>query len=187
MTSVSDPKLFLALPVEKEARDILQNFIEKARKKFPDVHWCVPSGLHLTLHFFGYTKPAQIPLIHHAAAEAAAAASKIRLRFQGGGFFPGPGNPRVIWAGVQGDLKALFSLQKTLGQKLLEAGFEIDERPYQPHVTLGRVRHKNQLPSPEDLTFPESPEQLTSVVALYESKRSPKGSLYEILETFDLS
>jgi RNA 2',3'-cyclic 3'-phosphodiesterase len=53
----------------------------------------------------------------------------ITLRVAGGGRF-GP----VIWAGLGGDVDRLAALRETVLGVL--AGFPVDERPFQPHLTL---------------------------------------------------
>ena len=45
---------------------------------------------------------------------------------------------RVAWAGCGEPPAALLTLEARLGEKLRGLGFELEERPYTPHVTLLR-------------------------------------------------
>lgn len=181
-----DRRVFLALPIDRETQGLVAPFLEAAVEKFPEVLWCDPRGLHLTLHFFGYLDSDRIAVVHDVVSELTAKSGKLKLSLSSMGFFPDAGRPRIIWAGVKGQTAALSQLQSALSEKLRTAGFEIDPRPFSPHVTLGRVKRK---PLPADfsrLQFPECPERLFSEIALYESQSTPQGSRYEILETFSL-
>ena len=51
--------------------------------------------------------------------------------------------PRKLAAGnwkMNGDLAALSALQEAVEEAMKNLGFSPEERPYSPHLTLGRVR-----------------------------------------------
>ena len=56
------------------------------------------------------------------------------------GVFPNPRRPRVLWAGLDGDLATLSALQIAVDQAVETLGLPKDDRPFSPHLTLGRVR-----------------------------------------------
>lgn len=186
MTGDHDRRVFIALPIDREIREIARVFLRDAEQRFPEVLWCEPNGLHLTLHFFGYVDPDRRAVIHDILDAAARTAPKLKLSLSSLGFFPDAGHPRVVWAGVAGQTLPLANLQSSLAEKLKAAGFEIDPRPFTPHVTLGRVKKKPLSQDLQSLRFPACPEHLFSEAALYESRPTPQGSRYEILETFSL-
>lgn len=43
----------------------------------------------------------------------------------------------IYWLGVEGN-ETLFNMQKKLHQSLIDKGFELEDREYRPHITLGR-------------------------------------------------
>ena len=43
----------------------------------------------------------------------------------------------IWWAGL-GECKPLFSLQRDLSDRLIDAGFDLEKRAYSPHITIGR-------------------------------------------------
>ena len=59
------------------------------------------------------------------------------LRFGPIGAFPSPRRPRVVWLGVEATPELRF-IKDDLERRLAELGVEREQRPYQPHVTLGR-------------------------------------------------
>ena len=61
------------------------------------------------------------------------------LSIAGGGAFPPRRRPRVLWAGVAGDLDALRRLADRVDAVCAELGYDDERLPFSPHVTLGRV------------------------------------------------
>jgi len=59
------------------------------------------------------------------------------LAIAGAGTFPDRGAPRVLWAGLTGDLPALTALAKTGARRARHARIRLDRKPFRPHLTLG--------------------------------------------------
>jgi len=49
---------------------------------------------------------------------------------------------RVAWAGAEEPTPGLLSVERTLRDSLRSRGFELEERPFNPHVTLVRKAEK---------------------------------------------
>ena len=72
---------------------------------------------------------------------AALMAAPMELGIAGLGTFPPKGPPRVVWAGVTGEVEPLGKLVDALENGLAETVRVAPEtRAYHPHLTLGRVR-----------------------------------------------
>jgi len=104
------------------------------------------------------------------------------------GCFPGPAQPRVLWAGVEEQpevLGRLAALRNRVWQAALALGWRPPrrerERPFEPHVTLARVRpdadpiHR----AFHDLTFDHA--WLPVEVTLMESRPQRSEQRYEPL------
>jgi len=134
-------RLFIALnpplPVKKEITDIIINLGQKNQ----GVKWVRPEGLHLTLHFLGYLNEGQNQNVQAAMAALAEKFEQMDFIFKKISAFPSLQKPRVIClSGEQISGNSVFALQKALGNKLAGLGIELDHRPWQPHITLGRVK-----------------------------------------------
>lgn len=132
-------RLFIALPLPLQVREALAAAQERLRSGHFPVRWTNVEGLHLTLQFLGESESALVsPLIDGLSALET---SSIHLMLGGLGAFPDLQRPRVIWAGVGGDLAALDRLRTAVLTVTTGLGFPADPRPFTPHLTLGRLRN----------------------------------------------
>jgi len=104
------------------------------------VRWVAPESLHLTLKFLGDTPEERVPEVIGALEEATGAHGPLDLVIGGFGTFPHRGPARVLWVGVDGDLDGLAALAAAVERSLAPLGWPPEERPFTPHVTLGRAR-----------------------------------------------
>ena len=75
-----------------------------------------------------------------AAGPAVAAAPPMTLRLAGGGRFGSQRRPQVAWAGLEGDVGPLVDLARRLAAVARSLRLAVEERPFRPHLTLGRWR-----------------------------------------------
>jgi len=104
-----------------------------------EVRWVRLDGIHLTLRFLGPTLDERLPSIEAAMRDAAAGSGPFRVSLAGAGAFPAAARPRVLWLGVPEGADALGALARRLDDGLVTAGWERDERPFRPHLTLARA------------------------------------------------
>lgn len=133
-------RTFIAIELGEVARAFLIRESARLARELPAVHWADPAGLHLTLAFLGELDDARLADAQAATGEAAPVVAPFALRIAGLGSFGPPTSPRVVWAGVAGDLPALARLHAALSAALEQRGFALDTRPFAPHLTLARVR-----------------------------------------------
>ena len=143
-------RAFIALPLPPEWTAALAATIAQLRSSIPAgvVRWANPEGIHLTLQFLGNTHASLIPDISAALTRyltgpmpgPTAGPAPPVLTLSGLGAFPSGDRPRVIWAGVSGDLHALAALRQSALHATAGLGWPDDKRPFRPHLTIGRVR-----------------------------------------------
>ena len=134
-------RAFIAVQISPAARKALAEVIERLGIAVPrGVSWVDPKSVHLTLKFLGDIAPSLTKQILEAARRSGQGTRSFRLHLSGLGMFPNQRQPRVLWAGVGGDLDALSGLQGALESALEELGFPREGRPFSPHLTIGRVR-----------------------------------------------
>src|SRR6266849_8045325 len=137
-------RTFIALELNAALQRFLGEIISHASQELPDVRWVDPAGIHLTLAFLGELTDKQLAAAIGASEEAAQKATPFEYRLKGLGIFGSPQQPRVIWMGIE-DLPSgqiygspLQQLHRVLTKELELYGFEIEKRPFSPHLTLAR-------------------------------------------------
>jgi RNA 2',3'-cyclic 3'-phosphodiesterase len=136
----SDWRLFVAIPMPDEVRQLIGRVIQLLSHENWPVRWIDPETAHMTLHFLGATPPERAELLRLALAGPVGKIEQFTLRTSNFGVFPNPRQPRVLWIGLDGDIPRLERLHKDLGVSLQRLGFEAETGKINPHITLGRVR-----------------------------------------------
>src|SRR5207344_3659032 len=75
-----------------------------------------------------------------AALEQPLAIAPFDLTLAGTGAFPESGAPRVLWMGVEQGKDGLMAVEREVSARLSGLGIPREERPFNPHLTLARVR-----------------------------------------------
>ena len=99
-------------------------------------------NIHLTLAFLGELDAAGEALARTLADRVRGTAFTLSLD-ELGGFR----RARVAWAGASTPDPALMAVQAGLEARLRDAGFELEERPFKPHVTLARKVERTPPPA----------------------------------------
>jgi RNA 2',3'-cyclic 3'-phosphodiesterase len=174
-------RLFAALPIPDPARSAIVALLDNLRRSDLPVRWIRPEGIHLTLKFYGEVMPERLDVIEEALRFAAAGTGPIPLRLSEVGAFPTVARPRVLWIGMDAP-PALELLQDRLERGGEEIGFPPEGVPFQPHVTLGRVREGHRLPPGALDAFPAPTNTqpfLAEQLVLYESVLTSDGPRYQ--------
>lgn len=182
-------RLFAGIPVVDAAWREIIALLGRLREGDWPVRWVHDEGLHLTLKFFGEVAPERLDVIAEAVRFAGQGTGALDLRLDGLGAFPSAVRPRVLWVGIAGP-PPLELLYDRLERGAEAIGFPPEGAPFNPHVTLGRVREGHRLP-PGGLE--EAGRTLTPVtflgsrLVLYESLLTTQGPRYEARLTLELA
>ncbi len=142
-------------------------------------------NLHLTLKFLGEVPRSGVDELAGLMEAAARDIPPFEFRVEEGGGFPSLAAPRVLWIGIREPLELVRKLHQNMENALSAAGFPREERPFHPHVTVGRV--KGKLPRGWGETYASAVSGATfgAVIVtsyrLYESRLSPSGARYTVL------
>jgi 2'-5' RNA ligase len=141
-------RTFLAINLSDEAREALRREIASLAGALSSVRWVNVASLHLTLAFLGDLDDERLAAAHEATQAAARQGAPFTLTLDRLGTFGPAHAPRVIWAGVGGEVAALRRVQSALADELDRRGFPPQEHPtYSPHITIAKI--KSRLPAPE--------------------------------------
>ena len=107
----------------------------------PAVKVVAADQLHVTLKFLGETDESLLPFLSAMIQEVAGGEFKCRVNLGGLGAFPRIERPTVVWAGMSG-ADVLNRLAAEFEERSATLGFARETRPFEPHVTLARVKFK---------------------------------------------
>ncbi len=180
-----DPtRTFLAVFPPNDVVLRLAAAIDALKQPGDGVGWVRPANLHYTLRFLGALAPAQVEAARRAAAAAAGGAAPFTVRLGAPGMFPDARRPRVLWLGAAEGASALTRLASGLETALAREGFAPADKPFAPHLTLGRVRDAADGPAVArrfaGAEFPGAGFDVRELLVV-KSTLDPGGARYEVI------
>lgn len=134
-------RLFLAINLAPDVRRDILDATAPLRETAPEASWVDEPRLHLTLKFLGEQPAERLDEISAALSGVAAAHRSIVMGVGGVGAFPNFRRARIVWLGVEQDPRLeLLHHDIELAYEALE--FELEGRPFRPHLTLARLKHR---------------------------------------------
>lgn len=169
-------RLFFALWPDDDVRMALERATRKLVRRSGGRPTRV-GNLHITLAFLGQIESSRV-------ADVLAVGERVR-----GAPFSLELNRVQIW-GRSGVLcllpsappEEVMALERALRNELQAARFEIDPRPYRPHLTVARKVSR----PPRNLSLDGSVDWFNERFALVESVTERQGARYEVLESWTL-
>ena len=121
-------RLFVAINFSDEIKDVLDGLTKDLRNHSSGGNFTKRENFHLTLAFIGETDRCRDVkrIINTVERE------KFDISLSGAGNFGD-----IQWVGLSRSAE-LEALSSEIKEKLISAGFDIDRKPFRPHVTLAR-------------------------------------------------
>jgi 2'-5' RNA ligase len=187
-------RTFIALELNEALQRHLSGMIRQMASALPDLRWVDPSGIHLTLAFLGELSDEQLAEAMQAAEVAAQSMGAFDYRLSHVGTFGSQRQPRVIWVGIEEPSGALVRLHRVLNRELERRGFDVDTRPFSPHLTLSRIKAPLKAEEIQTLqrflddkrSFAASPSYHVSHINVMKSELSRAGAKYTCLKAYPL-
>ncbi len=183
-------RTFVAAEIGDPVRAALATEQDRLRTAGARVGWVAPENLHLSLAFLGDLFGAALAGLAQGLDGVARATRPFTLDTVGLGAFGAPGRPRVLWAGAQAADAALPALYARLRAVLAELDLRLEDRPFHPHLTLGRVKSGDRaaaltglIQSDNNRSYGATP---VTRILLMRSRLAPQGARYTILHAATL-
>ncbi len=181
-------RAFVALPCPAGLRSEVAEGIRRWRDHAAAVKWADPERIHLTLRFLGDASPTALEDLHDRLADSAASAEPVILTPGTIGAFPGWERARVVWVGFENDA-AIERLAAAVERDARAAGFEPEQRPFVPHLTLGRIKGRRgvraAIEAVREWRPGSGPEEVGEMI-LYESELGAGGATHTPLARYPL-
>jgi 2'-5' RNA ligase len=189
MSEEKSIRSFLAVDPPREIIDAIGMIQDRLRKNIQgDIRWVRPQGIHLTLKFFGTIAESDVANISRVVEDTTSTIAPFTLGIKRVGAFPDVKRPRVLWLGMDGDVDILIRLQKEVDAELHKYGFEKEDRPFRPHLTLARIKDPRGLIGLAKIMEKRENYEAGSFSAaglnLFKSELTPKGAVYTKLAYF---
>jgi 2'-5' RNA ligase len=133
-------RLFVAVEISDEVRRSLAAAQSRLRRTPARVGWVAPENIHLTLAFLGDVGADRIASLAAALDGVGREFAPFGYTVAGLGCFGSRRAPRVLWAGVSHGAEDLVRLQAQTAVALRALDVRLEDRPFSPHLTIGRVR-----------------------------------------------
>lgn len=157
------------------------------------IRWVPVENIHLTLKFLGDVSLANVEILKKILQTEVSNHHSFEISVGGLGAFPSPRRPRVVWVGVEAPAE-LTAVQNGVEGAMAHIGYSREERPFSPHLTLGRV--SRNATSLDERQIGEAIEAIklgflgiarVQEVHLYKSELHPNGAMYTRLFTATLN
>lgn len=178
-------RCFFCIPLPSAIAREISAWIELGRRtpRLRGVRWLRCDNLHITLRFCGEIPPASVQRLKDGARQIIAESftSPLELSIGPLGSFGRP--PRVLWAGLLGDVGQMGDLHRRLDKLCNDEGLRSDHAHFAPHITLARI------PSPIQLgrlaPWPLTGCQWTiQGIEFTRSRLTPAGPRYSTIESY---
>ncbi len=195
MSEHDDVRAFVAIELPDSVKRVLGGVIDGLRQRsLTPAKWVSASGIHLTLKFLGEIPTPRVEEVKRALTTACIETPPMHLEIDALGGFPNTAQPRVVWAGLSGDIEVLSGLATRVDIALAELGYARESRPFVPHLTIARVRPEASRQAKSELgaavlaaALPEGLRFDAGAVSLMRSQLRPQGALYTRLSQTPLN
>jgi 2'-5' RNA ligase len=182
---------FLAFELPPEIREQIGEISRELRKSRLPARWVREENIHLTIVFLGSTEETVLEDLKETVGSVLKGVTGFTARLNGVGVFPNWRKPRVLWIGLDGDIKALSRLRDELQDALKVFGLREEKRPFRAHLTLGRF--KDRLDNDEELKlildrYRDTTSKTYSFdeLVLFRSDLKPSGPVYTKMASWPL-
>ncbi|TET54435.1 MAG: RNA 2',3'-cyclic phosphodiesterase [Actinobacteria bacterium] len=175
-------RLFVAIDFEQKTKKRLEDFTKKLDIK--DARVVPAKNIHITVKFLGYVEESILPEIKKVLSSIANKHGPFNVTLDRLGAFPSKRKGRIFWLGSRKN-EAANSFADDLDKKFQALGFKLEKRAFKIHLTLARLKKPINLEKATNAKI-SSVDQKVSHISLFESKITPKGAQYRVLEKYYL-
>ncbi|MCB9852013.1 MAG: RNA 2',3'-cyclic phosphodiesterase [Phycisphaerales bacterium] len=176
-------RAFIAVDLDAPIRKALGRAQDSLRAFAPKLKYVHPDAMHLTLKFLGEIDPQRLTEITKKLDDVARVSTPFDFEVRDLGCFDDrAGRIRVLWAGIDDVDRQLAAFQQSIETAMNAVGFQMEGRPFTPHLTLARSRRPVVLP-----LLTEQIQQSGSIhfglqtvesIVVYDSMLTPEGPIY---------
>ncbi|MCD5412413.1 MAG: RNA 2',3'-cyclic phosphodiesterase [Thermodesulfovibrionales bacterium] len=134
----------MPVDIKRKIGGIIEDVREHVGYKSKGIRWVPPQNIHLTLKFLGGARDNLIPEIEKGLSLTCMNHSQFNINIRGVDVFPSSKYPSVLWIGID-ESDELKRLYLDIEESMSELGIEKESRRFSPHLTIGRIKDKNDI------------------------------------------
>ncbi|WP_286923341.1 MULTISPECIES: RNA 2',3'-cyclic phosphodiesterase [Lysinibacillus] len=182
---------FIAVPLPLSIKTTLKEKCEMLKTNLHFKRWVHLEDYHITLAFLGNADLEQLQIVLGEIKESLRKLPSFELKIRGLDIFGRKEYPRILWASIF-ESQPLNNVRDIVYKECVKAGFDLDNKPFVPHITVARKWNETHGKMPIDLVMTEElelPKFLVEEVVLYETKfeEIPKYHRKAVIHLDDLS
>ncbi len=179
-------RAFIAIDLSPEIHQRLDEVVQDYRSQLANVpiRWVAVTNIHLTLKFLGEVSLSNLDMLTHMLQAEVSTHYQFEISVGGSGAFPNNRQPHVIWVGVEAP-QELTVIQNGIEAATARLGYAREERPFSPHLTLGRVSRNATSQDVKEISKSLEKTRVgflgatcVEKVNLYRSDLRPTGAIY---------
>ncbi|HAU37127.1 MAG TPA: RNA 2',3'-cyclic phosphodiesterase [Phycisphaerales bacterium] len=179
-------RTFLAIDLSEGIRAALAETVAELRTQIAGeakIAWVEPQNLHVTLKFLGEVEDRVLNDVLAEVSRVCADVAPFEFSVRGVACVPPSGNRlRMLWADVADPTGRMEELHTRLDDALSAMGFSRENRGFQAHITLGRVKFARDVAAVRAVAGPLVDEDFgdgqAEQVTAYTSQLTPDGPIY---------
>lgn len=182
---------FIAVPLPLSIKTALKEKCEMLKTNLHFKRWVHLEDYHITLAFLGNADLEQLQIVLEKIKESLRKLPPFELKIQGLDIFGRKEYPRILWASIF-ESQPINNVRDIVYKECVKAGFDLDNKPFVPHITVARKWNDTHGKMPIDVVLTEEvelPKFLVEEVVLYETKfeEIPKYRRKAVIRLDDLS
>jgi len=187
-------RAFIAIELPPKIKAYLSNIQNKLKTSGADVRWVNSKNIHLTLKFLGEIEDNLVLQINRVLEDVSLNKNSFIIRLDSLGAFPKINSPRIIWTGIKPENQAVFyQIVEELEDKISVFGIPKENKPFSPHLTIGRIRssfNREKLVKAMNVfgseISKEKMEHRVTKLTLFKSTLTTQGPIYTALKEASL-
>lgn len=172
-------RAFIALELPEETKKEIGKIQRDLKKAGVQARWVKPELSHLTLAFLGSITPDKIKPLSDILNEVAYQIKSVQLHLSKIGCFPSPARARIVFVDLGGELGKLNALAIKTRKGLKKEKIFFDKKPFVSHITLGRIKRKQNLTQLIKKIKIKKANFIASEVSLTKSILTKSGPIYQ--------
>ncbi|MBN2147473.1 MAG: RNA 2',3'-cyclic phosphodiesterase [Anaerolineales bacterium] len=187
-------RAFIAIELTAEIQKRLDEISAAFKQQLNGVpvRWVAAGNIHLTLKFLGDVSVANLKLLTDILKTEIGTHRPFDVSVGGAGAFPNNRRPRVIWVGVEAP-SDLAAIQSGVEAAMARLGYPREDRPFSPHLTIGRVSRNATSDDTRSITKALETSRVgflgaacVQEICLFRSDLQPSGAVYTRIFTAPL-